>query len=172
MTNSCPLFTSPSEMPWESPFSQRVTLTRTQILGHRKAPALWLLHWPGLTLTSSSPPSTSSPETGESHRCFPPLKTLTVRNAGNLATSPTAVPVSYLFALCARSPRLKLSIAALTLPALRVPISNLSSPAVHPRWHAALTAKRSTLRAAGIVRPARKALQIHQKCDLNRHRTA
>ena len=159
-------------MPGESPFSQRVTLTQTWNLANRKVPPPWLSRWPRPTLTPSSPPSTSSPETGESNRCFPPLKTPSVRNAGSSVSSQMAVPASYLSAPSARSPIPKGSIAALTLPALRVAISILPSPAVYPRWHAALTARKSTLRAARMAPPARKPLQRHQKCDLDRCWTA
>jgi len=160
-------------MPGESPFSRRVTLTQTRNLVSRKTPPLWwLLLWPRPTLTSSSLPSTSSPVTRESNKCFPHLKTPSVRNAGSSATSLTAVPAHFPSALSARSPTPKQSIAALTLPALRVAISDLSSPAVHPWWHAALTAKKSTLRAARIAPPARKPPQMHQRCPLDRRRTA
>jgi len=102
---------------------------------------------------------------------FPPLKPPSVRNAGSSATFPTAVPAGYPCVPSARSPTPRHSIAALTLPALRVAISHLSSPAVHPWWHVPLTAKRSTLCGAGIVPPARKPLQMHQKCYLERCRT-
>jgi len=63
MPNSSHLFMSPSGMPGESPFSQRVTLTRTQNLGIKSQQPQWLSLWPHLTLSPSSPPSTSSPET-------------------------------------------------------------------------------------------------------------
>jgi len=89
-----------------------------------------------------------------------------------LATSLTAVPAHCPSALSARSLTPRQSITALTLPALRVAISDLSSPAVHPRWHAALTAKESTLRAARIAPPTRKLPHIHQRCYLDRRRTA
>jgi len=102
----------------------------------------------------------------------PPLKTPSARDAGSSATSLPAVPAHYPSAPSARSPTPKRSIAALTLPALRVAISDLSSPAVHPRWHAVLTARKSTLRAAGIAPPARKPLPTHQRCYLDRRRMA
>jgi len=172
MTNSSPLFTSPSSMPRESAFSRRVTLTQTQSPAGRKVRPPWLSQWPRPTLTPSSPPSTCSLGTEGLNRCSPPPETPSVRSAGSSATSPTAVPANYLFAPTARLPIPKRSIAALTLPALRVAISDLSSPAVHPRWHAALTAKKSTLRAAGIAPPAQKPPQILQRCDLDRGRTA
>jgi len=172
MPNSSPLFTSPSAMPGESPFSQRVTLTPTQNLPFKSQQPPWLSQWPRPTLSPSSPPSTSSPETGEWSRCSLPPRTPSARNAGNSATSLPAAPAHCQSVLFARSPIPKQSIAALTLPALRVAISNLSSPAVHPRWRAVLTAKMSTLRAAGIAPPARKPLQRQRRCDLDRRRTA
>jgi len=172
MPNSSPLFMSPSAMSGESPLSQRVTLTQTWSLVNRRPPPPWSLQWPRPTLMPFSPPSTSSPETGELNRCFPPPKTPSTRNAGSSATSPLAVPANCQFVPSAHSPTPKESIAALTLPVLRVAISDLSSPAVHPRWHAVLTAKRSTLRAAGIAPPARKPLQTPHKCDLDSRRTA
>jgi len=159
-------------MPGESPFVQCVTLTRTRNLRIRGGPPPLLSQWPRPTLTPSSAPSTSSPEIGESNKCFPHLKTPSVRSAGSSATSQPAVPAHYLSVPSARSSIQKRSIAALTLPALRVAISDLSSPAVHPRWHAVLTAKKSTLRAAGIAPPARKPPQTHQRCYLERRRTA
>jgi len=155
MTNSSPLFMSRSAMPGESPFSQRVTLTRTRNLVKRRVLPPWLLQGPHPTLRPSSPPSTTSPQTGESNKCFPPLKTPSVRNAGSSATSPTAVPGNCLFVPSPRSRTPKQTIAPLILPALRVAISVLSSPAVHPRWHAVLTAQNSTLRAARIAPPLR-----------------
>jgi len=103
---------------------------------------------------------------------FSSSKTPNARNAGSSATSLPVVPAHCQSVPSAHSRTPKRSFAALTLPALRVAISNLSSPAVHPRWHAALTAKKSTLHAAGIVPPAQKPLQRHQKCDLGRCRTA
>jgi len=172
MIHSSPLFMSPSAMPGESPFSPRITSTQTRNLANRKVPPPWLLQWPRPTLTPSYPPSTSSPETRELNRCFTPPKTHSVKKAGSSATSPIGVPASCLFAPSARSPTPKRSIAALTLPALRAAISNLSSPAVHPRWHAALTAKKSTLRAAGIAPPARKPLHRQRRCARHRRRTA
>jgi len=159
-------------MPPESPFSQRVTLTQTLIVGIKSQQPQWLSPWPHPTLSPSSPPSTSSPETGEWSRCSPPLRTLNAKNAGNLATSLPAVPAHCQSAPSVRSPTPKQSIAALTLPALRVSISDLSSPAVHPQWHAVLTAKKSTLRAARIAPPGQRPLQRHQKCDFDRRRTA
>jgi len=159
-------------MPGESPFSRRVTLTQTRKPVHRKTPPQWLLELPRPTLTLSSPPSTSSPGTGESNKCPPPLRTPSARSAGSSATSLPAVPAHYPSAPSARSPTPWQSIAALTLPALRVAISDLSSPAVHPRWHAVLTAKKSTLRAAGIAPPARKPLPTRQRCYLDRRRMA
>ena len=153
MTNSFPLFMSPCAMPGESPFSRRVTLTQTLSLVDKRGPPLWLLQSLRPALSPSSPPSTSSPEPGVSSKCFPRLKAPSVRNAGGSATSPIAVTAHYPFVPSTCSPTPKQTIAALTLPALRVAISNLSSPAVYPRWHAALTAKRSILRAAGIVPP-------------------
>jgi len=159
-------------MPGESAFSQRVTLTRTRNVVNRRRPPRWLLQWPRPTLTPSSPPLTVSPQTGESNKCFPSPKTPSVRCAGSSATSPTAVPAHCPFIHTARSPIPRWSIAALTVPALRVAISDLSSPAVHPRWHAALTAKKSTLRAAGIAIPVRRPLQRPHKCDLDRCWTA
>jgi len=159
-------------MPGESPFSRHVTLTQIRNLVSRKAPSPWLLQWSRPMLTSSSPPSISSPVTGELNKCFPPLKTPSGRNAGSSATSVTAVPCHCPSALSTCSPTPKQRIAALTLPALRMAISDLSSPAVHPRWDVVLTAKNSTLRAARIAPPARKPPQIHQKCSLDRRRTA
>jgi len=159
-------------MPGESPFSERVTLTRIWTLVTKNLQPLWSSMWPRPTLLPSSPPSTSSPGTGEWNRCSPPLRTPNAKSAGNLATSLPAVPAYYQPVSSARSPTPKHSIAALTLPALRVAISNLSSPAVHPQWHAALTAKKSTLRAAGIAPPAPKPPQMHQRCRLDRRRTA
>jgi len=159
-------------MPGESPFSQRVTLTQTRNLVNRKPPPPLLSQWPHPTLAPSSPPSTYSPGIGESNRCFPPLKAPSAENAGSSATSLPAVPALGPFVPSARSPTPRRSIAALTLPALRVAISDLSSPAVHPRWHAVLTAKKSTLRAAGIAPLAQKPLQRHHRCDLDRRRTA
>jgi len=159
-------------MPGESPFSQQVTLTRTRNLVIKNQQPPWLSPWPHPTLSPSSPPSTSSPETGEWSRCSRPLRTRNARNAGNSATSLPAVPAHYQSVPSARLPTPKQSIAALTLPALRVAISDLSSPAVHPRWHAGLTAKKSTLRAARISPPAEKPLQRNQNCDLDRRRTA
>ena len=172
MTNFCPLFMSPSAMPGEFPFCRRVTLTQTRSLVSRRTPPPWLLQWPRPTLTLSFPPSTSSPGTGESTRCSHPLKTPSARNAGSSAISLPAVPARCPSVPSARSPIPKRSNAALTLPALRVAISDLSSPAVHPRWQAVLTAKRRTLRAAGIAPPARRPLQTHQRCYLDRRRTA
>jgi len=159
-------------MPGESPFSQRVTLTRTRNLAMKNLQHPWSSPWPYPTLSPSSPPLTSSPVTDEWSRCSPPPRIPNVRNAGSSATSLPVVPAHYQSVPSARLPTPKPSIAALTLPALRVAISNLSSPAVHPRWHAVLTAKKSTLRTAKIAPPARRLLQRHQKCDLNRHRTA
>ena len=89
-----------------------------------------------------------------------------------MATFPAAVPAHCPSAPSVHSPIQKQSITALTLPALRVAISNLSSPAVPPWWHAALTAKKSTLRAAGIAPPAQRRPPIHPRCHLNRRRTA
>jgi len=172
MNNYSSLFISPSAMPGESRFSQRVTLTCTRNLVNRRGPPPWLLQWPHPTPTPSSPPSTSSPETVEPNKCFPPLKTPSVRSAGSSATSPTAFTANCLSVPSARSPIQKQSIAALTLPALWVAISNLSLPAIHPRWHAALTVKKSTLRAAGIAPSARRLPQTHQRCHLDRHRAA
>jgi len=159
-------------MPGESPFSRRVTLTQTRNLASRRTPLPWWLQWPRPTLALSSPPSTSSPGTGESNKYSPPLKTPSVRNAGSSAISLPAVPARFPSPPSVRSPIPRRSIAALTLPALRAAISDLSSPAVHPRWHAALTAKKSTLRAAGIAPPARRPLPTHQRCYLDRRRTA
>jgi len=138
----------------------------------RRTPPPWWLQWPRPTLTPSSPPSTSSPGTGESNKCSPPLRTPSVRNAGSSAMSLPAVPARFPSAPSAHSPIPRRSIAALTLPALRVVISDLSSPAVYSRWHAVLTAKKSTLRAAGIAPPARRPLPTHQRCYLDRRRTA
>jgi len=159
-------------MPGEFPFSQRVTLTRTQnpTVKNRQPPGLFL--WPRPTLSPSSPRSASSPGTGGWSRCSPPPRTPNAGNAGSSATSPTAAPANCPSVPSARSPTPKRSIAALTLPALRVAISDLSSPAVHPRWHAALTAKKSTRRAAGIAPPARRLPETHQRCYLDRRRTA
>jgi len=123
-------------------------------------------------LMPSSPQSTSSPEIGESNKCSPPLKTPSVRSAGSSATSPTAVPARCPSVPSAHSHIQKGSIAALTLPARRVAIFNQSSLAALPQWHAALTARKSTLRAAGIVAPAKRPPKTHQKCHLNRRRTA
>jgi len=159
-------------MPGESPFSQGVTLTMTWNLVNRRRPPPWLLPWPRPTLTPSSPQSNSSPETGESNKCFPPPTTPSVRSSGSSALSSTAVPAHFPFVPTARSPIPKRSIAALILPALRVAISNLSSPAVHPRWHAARSAKKSTLRTAGIDPPIQRPFQTLHKCDIDRHRTA
>ena len=159
-------------MPGEYPFSRRITLTQARNLMSKRAPPPWLSQWHHLTLTPLAPLSTSSPETGQSKKCSPPQKTRCVRNAGSSATSPIAVPTHTQFIPSARSPTPKQSMAALTLPALRVAISNLSSPAVHPRWHAALTARKSTLRAAGIAPPAPKPLPMQQKCYCDRRRTA
>jgi len=158
-------------MPGESPFSQRITLTRTRNLAvkNRQPPLLFL--WPRPTLSPSSPRSTSSSDTGEWSRCSPP-GIPNARNAGSSATSPTTIPARCLSIPSARSPIQKLSIAALTLSALRVAIPNRYSPAARPPWHAALTAKKSTLRAVGIVPPAQKPPQRHQKCYLDRGRTA
>jgi len=153
-------------------YTRRITLTQTQSLGNRSPPPQWLLQWPRPTLTPSSTPSTSSPETEESSKCLPPPRTPSVKNAASSATSPLAVPARCPSVPSAHSPTPKQSIAALTLPALRVAISDLSSPALHPRWHAVLTAKKSTLRAARIAPPAQRPLQRHQKCDLDRRRTA
>jgi len=102
----------------------------------------------------------------------PPLKTPNSRNAGNSATSLPAVPAHCQFVPSAPSFTPKQSFAALTLPALRVAIPDLFSPAVHPRWHAALTAKKWTLRTARIAPPAQRPLQKHQRYDLDRRRTA
>jgi len=172
MPNSSPLFRSPSAIPGESPFSQRVTLTPTKNLAIQSQQPLWLSLWPRPMLSPSFSPSTSSSETAEWSRCSPPLRTPSARNAGNSATSLPAAPAHCQFVPSARSPTPKQSIAALTLPALRVAISALSLPAVHPQWHAVLTAKKSTLRAAGIAPPAQRPLQRHQSCDLDRRRTA
>ena len=138
----------------------------------RRAPPQWSFQWPRPTLMPSPPPSTSSPVTEESNKYSPPPRALNGRNDGSSATSPLAVPAHYLSVPSAHSRTPKQSIAALTLPTIRVTISNLSWPAVHPQWHAALTARRSTLHAAGIVPPAGKPRQRHQKCDLDRRRTA
>jgi len=72
----------------------------------------------------------------------------------------------------ARSPLQRQSIAALTIPALRVATFNRSLPAAHPQWRAVLTAKKSTLRTAGIAPPSQKTPQIYQRCYLDRRRTA
>jgi len=172
MPNSSPLFTSPSAMPGESPFSQRVTLTQILNLGTKSQQPPWFSPWLRQTLSLSSLLSTSSPGTGGWSRCSPPLGTPSAKSAGNSATSLPAVPAHYQHVPTARLPTPKQSIAAQTLPALRVAISDLSSPAAHPRWHPALTAKKSTLRAARIAPPARRPPQKHQKCDLDRRRTA
>jgi len=172
MPNSSPLFTSPSAMPGESPFSQRFTLTPTQNLEVKSQQPPWSSLWPHLRLSPSSPLSTSSPGTGKWRRCSPPLRTPSARNAGNSATSLPAAPAHCQSVPSPRSPTPMQSIAALTLPALRVAICDLSSPAVHPQWHAVLTAKKSTLCAAGIALPAQRPLQRHQCYGLDRCRTA
>ena len=172
MPNSSPLFMSLSAMPGESPFSERVTLTRIWTLVTKNLQPLWSSMWPRPTLLPSSPPSTNSRGTRGLNRCFPPLKAPSAGNAGSSATSRPALPALSPFVHSARFPTPRRSIAALTLPALRVAISDLSSPAVHPRWHAALTAKKSTVRAAGIAPLAQKPLQGHHRCDLDRCRTA
>jgi len=159
-------------MPGESPFCQRVTLTTTWNLGIKSQQPQWWSPWPHPTLSRSSPPSTSSLETEEWSRCSPPLRTPNARNAGSSATSLPAVPAHCQSVPSVRSPTPKQRIAALTLPALRVAISDLSSPTVHPRWHAVLTAKKSPLGAARIAPPAQRPLQIHQRCDHHRRRTA
>jgi len=158
-------------MPGESPFSQHVTLTQTQNLVSKSQQPPWLSPWPRRTLSPSSPPSTSSPETGEWSRCSPPLRIPNARNGVISATSLAAVPAHCHSVLSARSLTPKQRIAALTLPAIRVAISDLSLPAVHPRWHAVQTAKKSTLRAAKIAPPAQRALQRHYRYDLDRCRT-
>jgi len=170
--NSFPLFTSPSAIPGESPFCQHVSLTQTRNLVTRKQPPPSLFLWPRPTLTPISPRSTSSPETEESSKCSPPPNAPSVGNAGSLATSPTAVQASCPSAPSAHSPIHKWSIAALTLPALRVVTSARSSAAAPPPWPAVLTAKKSTLRAAGIAPPTPKPPQRHQMCCLVRRRTA
>ena len=172
MTNSSPLFMSPSAMPGESPFSQHVTSTRTRSPAIKNRQHPLSSPWPRPTLLPSSPPSTSSPGTGEWNRCSPPLSTPNVRNAGSSVTSPPSVPAHYQSVHSARSPIPRQSIADLTLPALRVAISDLSSPAVHLWWHAVLTARKSTLPAAKIAPPAQNPLRRHQRCDLDRRRTA
>jgi len=164
MANSSPLFISPSAMPGESPFSQRASSTQTRNLAVTKQQPPWLFLWPRQMLSPSSPPSTSSPKTAECSRCSPPPRTPNARRAGNSATSLTAVPVNSPPVPSARSRTAKQSIAALTLAALRVAISDLSSPAAYPRWHAALTAKKSTLHAATIAPPTQKPPQVHQRC--------
>jgi len=98
--------------------------------------------------------------------------TPSLRNGGSSATSLTAVPAHCLSVPSARLPIQRRNIASLTLPALRVATFNRSSPAAHPRWPAVLTAKKSTLPAAGIAPPAQKPLQTHQECYLDRRRTA
>jgi len=159
-------------MPGESPFSQRVTLTRTRHLVVKKQQPPRLFLWPRPTLSLTSLHSTSSRETGEWSRCSPPPKAPSVRSAGSLATSLTAVPANCPSVLSACSPIRKQSITALTLPALRVATSNRCSPAARPRWRAVLTARKSTLRAAGIAPPALKPPQTHQRCHLDRRSTA
>ena len=159
-------------MPGESPLSQHVTLTQTRNLEIKNQPPLWLSPWPRPTLSPSSPPSTSSPETGEWRRYSPPLRSPSARNAGNSATSPPVAPAHYQSVPSARLPTPKRSITTLTLPALRVAISDVSSHAVHPRWRAVLTAKKSTPRAARIAPPTQRPLQRYQNCDLDRRRTA
>ena len=93
------------------------------------------------------------------------------KNCWKFGHIPTPVPARCPSVPSAHSPIPRRSIAVLTLPALRVATSDLSSPAVHPRWHAALTAKKSTLRAAGIAPPAPRPLTTHQRCYLDRRRT-
>jgi len=140
---------SPSAIPGESPFSQRVTLTLTRNLVNRRGPPTWLFLWPRPTLLPSSLRSPSSLETEEWNKCSPPPRIPSARSAGSLATSPTTVPVHFPSVPSARLPTQKQSIAALTLAALRVAISNRSSPAAHPQWHAALTARKSTIARSG-----------------------
>jgi len=102
---------------------------------------------------------------------FSSSQNLSVRSAGSSATSPTTFPAHCPFGPTAGAPIAKRSIAALTLLAIRVAISDLSTPAVHPWWHAVLIAKKSTLRAPGIAPPIRRPLESPHKCDLDRRRT-
>ena len=158
-------------MPVKCPFSQRVTLTRARHLVVKRQQPPLLFHWPRPTLSPSAPRSTTSPETGESSTCSPPPGTPNARNARSSATYPIPVAARCPSVSSARSPIHKQSIAAITLPALRVAISNQSSPVARPWWHAAQTAKKSTLSAAAIAPPAQKPPQRHQRSYLDRRRT-
>jgi len=62
------------------------------------------------------------------------------------------------------------SIAALTLPALRVATSTRSLAAVHAWWHAVLTTTRSTLHAAGIAPQDQSPLKNYPRHPLDRRR--
>jgi len=159
-------------MPGESRCCQSITLTRSRNLVNRRGPLQWLFLSPHPTLLLSSPRSTSSPVTEGFSKCSPPPGIPSAKSAGNSATSLTPVPAHSPSAPSALSPIQKQSIAALTLPALRVVTSNRSSPAAHPQWRAVLTAKKSSLRAAGIAPPTPRPPLTHPRCHLDRHRTA
>jgi len=115
--------------------------------------------------------SSCSPLTTEWNRCSLPPKHHSPTNAGNMATLSTDVPTCSRHALSPRSPRPKLSITVLNLPALRVAIANTYSVAANSRWRPVLSARRSTLLPAGIVPSAEKPLELDPRCRLGRPRT-
>jgi len=163
---------SPSAMPEESPFTQHIFLIRTRNLTVKKRQPWWLYLCPCPTILPTSPRLTTSLETEGWNKCSPPQQTPHVRSAGSSATSPTTVPAHYPSVRSAHSLTQKQSIVALTLPALRVLTSHRSSAAACPWWRAVLTAKKRTLRAGGIAHTTQKPPQMHQRCHLDRRRTA
>jgi len=108
--------------------------------------------------------------TAQWKRCTPLQDSLRVPSAGNSAMSRLDAPASLQALRSAPSPTPSRSITVLTLPALKVAISTQSSAAAHPQWHAVLTAKKSTLRAAWIAPPGQRPLKINPRHPLERHR--